>query len=237
MGCFWYIRYGMIISSKTLNGKGDKMPDIGILNFDNTRYFISEPNDIYWFGKRFSFNAVLYIEDKVIHRDRFYSICDEFCVYAVYGLKLKIRLSSYADKTLDLIVCPIRQGDTEVSDYLSAKSVDGVIALDDVLSCRDKVRIGITLGENDVDIGSIYGISRYLIKPDFVFVRYDVMMSDCYEEFSDGAFFFMQWEQIVVIPQMNLQENEHWRYLFDDVNDAAQNARRRFLQLFERRGN
>ena len=51
------------------------MPDIGILNFDNSRFFINEPNDIYWYGKRFSFYAVMFVEDKVSLRDRFYAIC------------------------------------------------------------------------------------------------------------------------------------------------------------------
>lgn len=224
------------IITKALIGEGDKMPNIGILNFDNSRYFINEPNDIYWYGKRFSFYAVMFVEDKVSLRDRFYMICDEYCIHSIYGLKLKIRLSPYPDKTLELLICPIKLRDTEVSDFLNEKSVDGVISLDCVLSIRDKVRIGMTLGENDVDIGSIYGISRYLIKPDFVFVRYDVMMSEYYEDFSDAAFFFMHWEHIVLIPQMNRQENVHWRWLFDDVNDAALEARNRFIQLFEPEG-
>ena len=42
------------------------MQDIGKLNFDNSRFFINEPNDIYWYCERFFlynvFNTLIKVE-------------------------------------------------------------------------------------------------------------------------------------------------------------------------------
>lgn len=211
-------------------------PEIGILNFDNREYAVSEPNDIYWYHGRCGFSAVLYLEDSVRYRDRFYTVCDDLSLHPIYGLRLKVRLSSYTNKTLEMIVCPIDREDTDVTDQLSDKARAGKVYADDILSLRDRVMIGLTLGCEHVDIESIYGVSKYIVKPDFVFVRYDVMQSDYYEEFSDGAFYFLREHGVLVIPLRNCLEKERWQYILEDVEETAAKAREEFLKMFVWKG-
>lgn len=207
-------------------------PDIGILNFDNRRFATSEPNDIYWYSERYHFDAVLYFEDSVQYRERFYDVCDDLSVNPIYGLQLRIRTSAYVNRWLDIFVCPIERDNTDVTDWLSEKARNGGVTIDDILSMREQVRIGLTLSGENVDLESIYGICKFIIRPDFVFLRYDVIKSDYFDDFSDGAFFFMREHGILIIPLRNCQDKEHWRYLFEDMEETAVKARQEFLKMF-----
>lgn len=211
-------------------------PHIGILNFDNSRYFISKPNDIYWYRERFSFNAVLYLEESSKQRTRFYTICDELNVIPIYGLRINIRLSDVTDKRLEVIVCPKQNKDQSILDNLSKKEVEGTVSLDDILQIREQVRVGLTLGEGYIDIDSVCGVCRLLIRPDFVFLRYDLTNRVFYDDFWEGALWYLRENGVILILQ-RIQQKERWRYLFDDVEAVTEDGRAAFLRLFERETN
>ena len=204
--------------------------DIGILNFDDTRYSISEPNDIFWYRERYDFGAVLFTQRAVTCRERFLTVCDELSVKPVYGLRLRLKSSVNAEREIEAVICPIRRDD-EVIGFLSERADNGRIALDDVLSVRDSVRIGLTIGEEHLDFGSVLGVCRYIVRPDFVFIRYDALRDKFSELYKDGDLIFMEENGIVPIP-LRTDQREHWQLVFEDVEDAAKKGREEFLKLF-----
>lgn len=207
------------------------MTGIGILNFDNSRYFISHPNDVCWYKERYDFAAVLYLEEAVTNRERFSDICRDLGVMPIYGLRLRISLSQVTGYVLEVIACEREGTDPSILDGLSDKARLGEITLDDVLHVRDRVLIGLTIGEGYVDADSICGVYRCLIQPDFIFVRYDLINRDFYEEHWDAALHFLYENDVILIPQRT-QQREQWRYLFDDADDVAEKGKRDFLQRF-----
>lgn len=206
--------------------------DIGILNYNNSRFMISQPNEIYWYKERYDFKSVMYIEEKPTdNREKFYSICSELSLLPIYGLKLSVRLSKYTNRAIEIIAIPRAQNENDTVSFLSDKAGDGAITLDDLLQCRSQLWIGLTLGEDYIDIGSIYGICRYVVKPDFVFVRYDVMQSDYFDDYSDGAFYYLYESGIITIPFLIKDKKENWRYIFDDIADTDRKSREQFIKL------
>ena len=206
--------------------------DIGILNYNNSKYMIIQPSDIYWYKERYDFNLVMLIEEQPTdNREMLYSICNELSLLPIYGLRLNVRLSEYADKTIEVLVIPKRINEDDTVSFLSDKGHDGEITLDDLLQCRSQLWIGLTLGENYIDIGSIYGVCRFIVKPDFVFVRYDVMQSDYYDDYSDGAFYYLNESDIITIPYLTQNKHENWRYIFDDIAYVDKKSREQFITL------
>lgn len=207
-------------------------PDIGILNFDNTRFTISEPNEICWYKERYAFGAVSFFEESLRYRDRFFDICDALDVTPVYGMKLSVTLSGVTGQRLEVIVCPLRQEERSVLDSLSQKARDGMVVLDDIMKVREQVRIGMTLGEGFIGVDSICGVCRLLIQPDFVWIRYDLINRDFYDDFWEGALWYLRENGVILIPQRT-QQKERWQYLFDDVDAFTEKGRTSFLQLFK----
>ena len=204
--------------------------DIGILNFDNSRYLISEPDDIYWYKLRYEFDAVFYLESEIAQRDRFYSVCEDLDLFPIYGLRVQLATT---DEKLDVIVCPKSIDNMSAIEGLSAKAKNSYLTLNDISLIRDQVIVGLTLGKNAVNIESIYGVSKYIVKPDFVFLQYDVIYSTYYELYCDGAFLFLENSGIITIPYRT-QNKECWRYFFEEIDKTADEGRKAFMRLFSK---
>ena len=209
---------------------------IRILNFNDSRFAINELGDIYWYRKRYSFDAVMYIEDgEPVNRDRFYEICGELSVYPIYGLRLNVRTARSSDIRFSVTAVALSKERADVLDILSERALSGDICVDDLMAYRDQLLLGPELGGKGESLDGFIGLCRYLFTPDFVFVDEGVFDDEDFDELYDKVYDYLKGAGALVIPRLSENSKKFGRYLIENYKHDAADLDRRFLTLFTER--
>lgn len=216
--------------------------NIRILNFNDSRYFINDLNDIYWYKEHFDFDAVMYTEkNKSVNRERFYNICDELSVYPIYGLQIDVSPIIFTDNKVEILVFVSDRMNAYIFDILSERKdgenttewyVGSEVSVDDLLHYKGLMLLGLTLGTPYEPMDRIFGFCQYLFKPDFVFLTKGRFDEDDYDFISDPVYRYLFDSGIVTVPMRDQDNISSGIFVYDDMQAIAEDCPKRFLSMF-----